>query len=74
MAQWEDVCEAVSPLFYGYNPAYLITFLFVWFYSLESAAAHLPAASAAADYWDTLGYPIALAPGYLPISQNLDWL
>lgn len=58
-------------MFYGYNPVYLITFLFVWFYSLEEHSEKL-----AQSYWNTLEYPIASAAAdqlYLPISQNIDW-
>ena len=64
-------------MFYGYNPIYLITFLPLilglskdCFNSLERAAAHQKLAQSC---WDTLEYPIALAPDYIPISQNIDW-
>lgn len=55
-------------MFYGYNPVYLITFLFIWFHSMEEHSGKL-----AQSYLDTWEYPIALAPDYLPISQNIDW-
>ncbi len=55
-------------MFYGYNPVYLVSFLFIWFYSIEERSQELVKA-----YLDILGQPIALAPDYLPISQNFDW-
>ena len=67
-ANREDVCEAVPPLFYGYNPFYAVAFFFVWYYSLEEWSENL-----VQTWLDALGYPMGLVPDYLPVSQNLDW-
>ena len=63
-----DVCEAVSPLFYGYNPFNLVAFLLVWFTSFEEQSPKL-----VQSYLNSLVYPMALVPDYLSISQNIDW-
>lgn len=55
-------------MFYGYNPFYLVAFLFVWCYSLEQLGQNL-----VQSYLDILGYPILMGPDYLPISQGIDW-
>ena len=69
------MCEAVSPLFYGYNPFYLFLLSPVilslskdWLYSLEAQSDKLVQA-----YLDVMAAPSGFAFEGLSYSQTVDW-
>lgn len=62
------MCEAVFSLFYGYNPGYLITFLFIWFIPLEEQCQ-----KAVEAYTSALGFPTGAALDNVAFAQGIDW-
>ena len=55
-------------MFYGYNPGYLITFLFIWFIPLEEQCQ-----KAVEAYTSALGVPTQAAFDSVALAQGIDW-